>query len=618
MTTKTQVALILATGRDDLKCWAPSRGDGRVARYGYQEFPDRWCRRLHQALLTRPYRVVLRMDTWADRPPEEVPLREVFPDGDWWTAGPAGEPRRQQTPGTGGGRPDPGAQQVLVDTQGRLLLRPAKIERLLTALLASRDLRCARVLVFYSDRAPPATSPGGRNDDQGRFYDREPAGNGAIIGDWLAGKEVFDLPGAVRAVNYLEGLDSLEGELYDGDAYGPDYPVRRAAVRLIDNAIRGLADGFDGRVIVSALGGLGQIKPIILASADLHFQGRTFDYWETEAQSRGDLSQVKPLTQPQIGAEVVTPAERLAARAHALGRLQEGDVLGAWGSLAHLDGITHDRAWLDRVSDLARFFRGEETPAALRALLLRGLAGEVLTDRGIESLLLRAFQAEAALQSRRQEDLRVPEALSATSAFVDLALEIGVFSLLRRIDAGLKPDRRRIDQDRVSGVRDRLAPHLHQEEFKGPPPCPEDLIRSDGRLNTTGLAAAGWRAILRHWPLPPPLDRLGIHLDALDDYMEKSELRNLRNQLAHRALSQAEAEDALQRAGRRYPSGKDGRGPLWTLQTPSLGRLGGLFLSSSLVTPIFDAIGLGDPSRRYRELMAAAMDALRAPIEVGP
>ncbi len=615
--TKTPIALILSTGRLDIKFWAPGKRDGRP--YGL-ELDKKLYRAVHQELTPDRWRVCLELDAAHALGCSIKPLREVLPNVSWTPNRTDRDAARNHRPGTASAqaadhRPSQmdGDKKVYIDDDGKLLLRPAKVERLITALRRSESLVIHRVLIFFTDRD--------RGGERESFFDCEPIRTGEILGRWLGQPDLFNLrwqadqpftrggTGA-RAVNVLAGLQQLEGA-----PYGDDFPVVRPAVRCIDEAIRNLADGFKGRVIVSALGGMTQVKPMILASAELHFGQCTYDYWETEAEARRPLAEVEPLKPKDIERDVVTAAERLAARAHALGRLREGDILGAWGSIAHLKRITTDRAWLDRVEELANFFRGENASKALQEAMA------VTTNQsnaGLDALLLRAFQVEAALQGEHEADIRVAEALISTGAFVDLALEHGIIAVLSKLQIPFDPERRRVRKDAVASARTSLKQVLNTSDNAEDEAQAHALLRSDGRLNTTGPSARIWRQLICLAGLEAPMDGLGAALTDLDDFFEGEGLRTLRNQIAHGTLSPTQAQDALHKAAHI----RNQKGPLWNRDlshpVPNASALGVNFLKSNIVTPIFQALGIPEPAANYERIITMVTTTLRAPVQVSP
>ncbi|WP_295389183.1 hypothetical protein, partial [uncultured Thiodictyon sp.] len=566
---KTPVALIISTGRQDIKFWAPGQRDGRP--YGLEIDKQRY-RAVHEALTTDRCRLRIGLGECDVGQLSTTTLREALPTVKWDPvrggdqASPPSQPKDTR-PGNapGGCRESDGDKIVYVDTDGRLLLRPAKVERLITALLTSDDLAVQRVLIFYSDRRQPT------ND--AFFYRCEPIRTGEIIGHWLAGPETFGIPWrgetaftrqecGIRATNYLSGLEQLEAA-----PYSEDFPVLRPAVRIIDEAIRNLADGFQGRAIVSALGGMTQIKPMVLASAELHFPRRTFDYWETEAEGKHPITAVPPLNREQIQRDVVTAADRLGARAHALSRLSEGDILGAWGSVAHLDAIKTDRAWLDRVKDLAAFFRGAAPSEEICSAI--GVNGHGTTDGAI-MLLLRAFQVEAALQGDSEPDWRVPDALIATTALVDLALEMAVIRTLAAQGCAADAKTMSVPADQSQAIQLAVQSIVETDpKWEKAPAWFPDLFLEQQRVNTMAGAAAAWRLWLASLTGDAAAGVLATALQNLEHYTRKRKIRHYRNQLAHRSLK--DPRKPLAEAARPWtPNGETtALGPLWQRLTPS-------------------------------------------------
>jgi hypothetical protein len=312
----------------------------------------------------------------------------------------------------------PNGLAPLLDDAGRTVLVPAKLGPVVRSLLRQGP-RVEAVVVFATHRAA----------DLGKFTDGEPVAAGPVLARWLA--DVFGLragiaegdigPGAAGWVDFLVGAE----ELYGG---GRDFPVTRAGVARIDGAVRRTraALSVGAGALVSVGGGPSEFKEVVRSAVRLHFGGeRTFD-WHPVEGATGDA------TADWSGMRLATPVESFRVRENAMAQLRRGDLVGAHAIARHLDGDPLERPWVDVLAAAADYMSG----VLPRHGSIPDAAGTAPADRPLPRAITRlladdvpdclhvAFRVEAALLGGR-----VPEALAATTAFLDAAIADGVARL---------------------------------------------------------------------------------------------------------------------------------------------------------------------------------------------
>jgi hypothetical protein len=607
---KTPVVLVISTGGQDLKLWlAKAKREDMVL--DQMPFPAERCREIHEALWPDPsdprsFRAIIarELDPQAGGL-SQVTAEELAADPEWF---PVFKGHKHLT-------------DRFFFRDGKVLLQPSKTMSLIAAVHpdSATDIRVDRVLLLYSQR---------------ERRPKEPIRNGVALGHWislelglpiLGGREHAPDERGICWVNYLAGLD-----YYEGEADSVNFPLHTIAANSIDCAIAKTAAGiYHPFAVYSSRGGFDDVKPIVSASCALHFDGRAFCFWETEQGKQPTV--VKSIDRARLHNEAVyaIPADALPARAHALGRLLDGDILGAWGSLAHLNDIKSDREWLDWVRDLARFMRGD-LPAPLIQTAL--VDEDALVWPGVELLMLRAFQVEAALQGADDTDVRVSEALLSTAALVESALELGVFHAASA--AGIPFDRatRALAAGEVAKAQEAVSQTVVTSgRWENKKQFPKLFLREDPRIsaegdyriNTMGAAAAAWRIWL-DLQTRDDWRNLAAAVYRADFYLQESKIQYCRNRLAHLALIKEQADDALREAGKKlnFKDTDEAIGPLWRRHAHGPdradGSLGGMFLDTELIKNLFKPFGIPDPAACYRRVMQEAMKALRAPIKVIP
>ncbi|AUB85643.1 hypothetical protein [Candidatus Thiodictyon syntrophicum] len=504
---------------------------------------------------------------------------------------------------------------MLLDDQCNLLLTPAKIERLIPEMMAARDerkLRVRRILVFATDRITPReyelrlTAAGSPNvtdevkEYAGSYFNNEPFMTGEVLARWLAplfgldyladGKP-FDGRDGARWVNLMAGLSHFEGK-----AGTPDHPLHRQLARHIDDAIADAGHDFGaGCALVAVTGGSNDTKACIVASAELRFPTRRREYIETEGGGEFTIAMFdkEPL--------FVTPTTSILARAQCGRLIAQGDIYGAWGTVSHLRGKGEDQ-WLEAVERIDRLFRSGRCDEGLfsqpPAAILRP---------GIATLLHRAFQVEAALQGGRL-DRRIPDALAATTAFSEHALHLMLCRAIPavidaiaevRVDDGVYLDARGAP---IGPGVNRLLPPQLQTNYK-----PE-------RLAVFGAQAKKARLWLREQQFNiggPDWDKMGLAIEQLEGFLQHAvagaSLRDHRNQLSHAALRDEGMVIKLATTSCNWKGTPIG--PLWNLD-PITEVPGERFLSTPLVTNVFDTLGIENPAGLYADSLRRVYEAL--------
>lgn len=458
---------------------------------------------------------------------------------------------------------------------------PAKIARLvreLKRLIENHEISLHAILLFATER------------NTGDKYDQsEPIAAGDVLGRWLAqefalqyqGEKEPDQPiqpDTVVWVNMLKGLKDFSGE-------GRDFPIHRQAARRIDEAIIRLAHGLnDGIALVSDTGGIAQLKPLIKASTRLHFRNKVVDLPDTETRPlKIDIQ--KSLEDIRITHCV----ESLEARNHCEQRLWQGDFIGAWGAVAHLQESEDDQNWLSFIRPVADFFLGVELkPAALFAEV-----AQVVNDW--PAILRAAFKVEAALQGVHEGDRRIAEAILGTVNFYDLALRSRINQLLKELGY-------------VAFEGDAMDGKLHLCEK-----LPAELRRDEkffigdkkGHLLSLGRGGDGYWL---DWLCQRGEGAFKTYSDRLGQAEGRKALRTYRNYVAHRALSASDAQNAKQLALKltlwQFPDTR----PYDPVQ------LGQHFLATPHTVSVLRTFQLDDAVNRYRALVSRLVETVRAPL----
>jgi len=650
--TPKSIALIISTGEQDVKLWKEPKPSNPPLRKEAEIIKGR---ELQAALLrTGAYRLLLPRELRDEPDVRPIELGEQGPRSQ---SAPKLLPDllltlcRNKTKGC-----------VLEDHCGNLLLRPAKIENLISTLdkqRAQQEIVVTHVLVFATDRMTPEQfeERWRPEDEAGKErlsthedrYRKEPYAYGAILARWLGDR--FGLAGTAaeyhpRAdseippacwVNIMKDLPSFEGE--PGTI---DHPLDRSLARRIDDAIDALARASDGYAIVSSTGGSCDAKACILASAHLRFPDRVYDYPETEEGGRFTLDDLDR-QESDIG-----PTLSMIARAPCATLIRRGDPLGAWGAVAHLMPTDSEKAqpWLRKVRDLERFFRGD-----LGIDQVLSGANDLAAIPGFGKLLQIAFSVEAALEGR-EDDRRISEAVTGVGAFIEQAILVvlaraipsllgGNYALDLENECLQSASGGEVAKDDRSALLAIIRCDLRNRDLEGS--MRNDLLgdtASRSSVKVFGNNADCWR----HWlcaQSKEPWKSAGAQLERFEQYRRNPSsapnLRTFRNRSAHGTLRPEDVQEVKRLAGRSSVcateppfKGKTIAGPLWSLAggafaaaSPENQQFGRRFLASPPTVAVFECIrevfecGLaGNPAALYDRMIRDVLDALHAPIDL--
>lgn len=158
---------------------------------------------------------------------------------------------------------------------------------------------------------------------------------------------------------YLEADDGwLEDRSNPIDAI-----VRREVVGRIERAIISAVDGVS-KVVVAASGGMPEIKALVRELARLH----TPQSVEFKSIEIGDGSRTN---QPDVATarDNLDPVQVVRARWHALELIEKGNLLGAWGAVAHLQDKPGQN-WVEVVKWLAHYASSLPLPTGCNLAIL--------------------------------------------------------------------------------------------------------------------------------------------------------------------------------------------------------------------------------------------------------
>ncbi|HAS87280.1 MAG TPA: hypothetical protein DCS31_10890 [Candidatus Competibacteraceae bacterium] len=335
---------------------------------------------------------------------------------------------------------------------------------------------------------------------------------------------------------------------------------------------------------MSDTGGIAQLKPLIKASTRLHFRNKVVDLPDTETRPlKIDIH--KSLEEVRI----TDCVESLDARNHGEQRLWQGDFIGAWGAVAHLQDSPDDQNWLGYIRPVADFFLGVELNTAT---LFPELAQIV---HCWPAILRAAFKVEAALQGIDEGDRRIADAILGTVNFYDLALRSKINQMLKEADwVEFKGD----EMDGKLYLKPSLPCELCNDEA---------FFIKDKKHFLLSLGRGGDL----HWL--DWLDRNSVSaFKTYSDLLGRAEggkaIRTYRNYVAHRALSEIDAQNAKNLAIKLS---------LWQFPAArpyDLTPLGQHFLAMPLTVSLLQAFRLENAADRYRALVSRLITAVRAPL----
>jgi hypothetical protein len=367
----------------------------------------------------------------------------------------------------------------------------------------------------------------------------------------------------VTRVAFLTGEQQLEDSSNEIDAV-----VRRTVVATLSNAIRKQVQQFtnNDKVFVATTGGLAAANDLINELARLHAVGGP-NVTTLEVPDRGRVQGEDCAVE-----EKFHPAAGYRARWHALSLIENGNLLGAWGAVSHLEHAPAQE-WTQVVKWLSQFAASLPLSADCEFPILSHQRMAVRAALRVE-LALRAGD--------------IPRAVHGTVAFFEAALwdKLG-----ERIERSLDPRKRRIFQ-----IKSGVAPTEDKLLRKGDR-SDEDRKRPFELKETVNGVAWYWV----HDGDGGPAARLAkyfLKCDALRKFDNAlgSTIRELRNDIAHNEPT----PDLMNEARTRMQNAQ-----LWSGTDT--------FLSQPLVQDVLRELGESEPSKLLENLLAEVRRRLIEP-----
>lgn len=455
------------------------------------------------------------------------------------------------------------------DAQGRCLVVPTKLGRIITAL-QNGPYEIVAAVVFNTHRN--LNFPSGKPNP---FANDEPYASGKVLAHWLA--SCFSLQvndsqqpalGQADWVNILQGEENQEGR---------DKLLNTEAVNRVVKALQIFADKRSGlHAVLCGIGGIPAFKALIRNSAYFYFPERCLLAEDTEQQqSSDDQPTIKP-----VGDLHITPEQSFALRANVAKLIASGDFLGAEAAIRYVQDEAH-QAWTNPIRQVANWFRGIEVKAEhigdddLRKLLIHDQAAHA-------NCLLPGLRTEAALQGGRYV-----EAISATAAYIDVALGRGIDACLNRYGTIQKhepPNRvKYASLPQFPSSFNNTPSALSQERDKHNKPVPLTYrYNSMGEANRRAWAKASGI---------PGLDTLIARIDTRQNGLKPYSFRNTNT---HNVLS----PDELEQAQKAFYQAR-----LWTVKAdgPTASTL--YFLGNPEVKTVAAFFGVADIGEIYFNLV---------------
>jgi hypothetical protein len=373
----------------------------------------------------------------------------------------------------------------------------------------------------------------------------------------------------VIRVAFLAGTEQLEDSSNDLDAV-----VRRNVVARLSDAISKQVQQLteNDKVFVATTGGLAAANELINELVRLHaVSGPTVTALEVPDRERvqGEDRAVEEKFQPAAG---------FRARWHALSLIEKGNLLGAWGAVSHLEGIS-GQEWTQVVKWLAQFAASLPFDPVLPS------------DAGLAALNHPRMAVRAALRvelALRAGD--IPRAVHGTVAFFEAALWDGLnekatphgtkkrlYQLNPAPDPALVRER---DPTMLAG----LSKSKQDEDRKKPFVFKETDTAGDWYwIDDNEVCAV---RIAEHYLKCEPLKKLGQAVNGI---------RELRNDVAHNEPT----PDLMKEARTR-------------MQTAQLWSNNDTFLSQPLVEAMLKELGELDPEQLCSNLISTVRERLRA------
>jgi len=391
----------------------------------------------------------------------------------------------------------------------------------------------------------------------------------------------------ITRVSYLTGKEYLEDPTNDLDAV-----VRGSVVAALSDAIaRATADLKPGdRVLVAATGGLPAANELIKELVRLHCVGgpevKLLDVPENirakgkapAGQGNSDSGEDPAAAPERAVEEKFHPATGYQARWHALSLIENGNLLGAWGAVCHLERVP-GQEWIRVVKWLADFASAKppEDDCDLAVLLQPRMAVRA------------ALRVELALRAGD-----IPRAVQGTMAFFEAALWDHLLERFERCDRANDPKLRRCFR-----LRDGAAPP--DEELIRRDKDYSDDNRKRPFIRSVVGGIEGYRiddSIICAIKLAQYYLKLD-HLRTLGQTIDRCRINDLRNDAAHNeptADLMEKAPACMQTAG------------LWSNSSPAR------FLTQPLIQNVLEELGVARPEF----LLTNLLDEVRRRLVASP
>lgn len=341
-----------------------------------------------------------------------------------------------------------------------------------------------------------------------------------------------------------------------------DAVIRREVVKRIEDAIRDAVKGAT-RVVVATTGGMPEVKALVRELARLHAPtGNEPDEVEVDDGTRHSGQADKAISRWHVD-----PIEPIRLRKQALSLIGNGNLIGAWGAVQHLDAQAHP--WTLVIEWLYRFAASLPMPAECDIEVLKHPRMAVRAALRVE-LALRAGD--------------IPRAVHGTVAFFESVLWDHLNDRFNRTwakERGLEKLRLKSGNPAPAG-KSLLRNDEHDSKEKRN--CPFERL-DDG---TYLFYEDGAGRFARDYVKSEPLKKL---LDAI------TKVRELRNDVAHN-----EPTPELMNEARTH------------MQTAALWSSTDTFLSQPLVQDVLTDLGEHEPANLLGDLLTEVRRRLlRAP-----
>lgn len=444
----------------------------------------------------------------------------------------------------------------------KLLLFPAKLYSVIESIDKNK---IKAVALFYTDR----TLASDKDKSNQRDYDGEPIATGKVLAQWLADKlnipqdkiakeEGSDYKNhSICHINMLNGLYIMEGNhLFEhGEFLNEDIPIASKTGQIIDSALHNMANHYpDCHAIVSHTGGFGDIKPVITASARLHFKGRIQEIHDNKYSNPARLEASKSADYHPIPQHEIMDAKHRATQ-----RIWEGDFAGAWAVVSHIadnnpGADPAKNTWVETVRQAANFMEGWEQPD-YTLMGFQPIPQVIGIDKAHQQLIWQSWQVEASLQFNMGKPL-INHTLRHLVNLLESLLQHEVKNChTKKPSAGLSLELKTNGEIKVLNGKSRTGRELYME-------CLQEYFYDFACVE--------------------PLSKFHTLLTQEFTKPQKS-LISFRNDVAHRSLS-------CDHIAAIISYGEENK--LWQTQLNNQqnDKLGTAFLSQQIIKPVFEAI----------------------------